>query len=167
MNGYFYELMVFVPGLSDISMQLQCNAFYYRVIHDSNNLLMEVDSKGNFRFDYNRFPQFSLIDVAKSFYEIMEIAKERTEGGYFYGEECNGELITIALRELINPDRDRWDNDDLYYMVYRNAQQLEEMNIKLLYFFPPDNYLSTLPRYNDEPDEYYDQLIEPWYKSPF
>ncbi len=48
------------PRLSDVSMQLKCNAFYYRVIHDSDNLLMEVDSKGNFRSDYTMFPQFSL-----------------------------------------------------------------------------------------------------------
>lgn len=52
-------------------------------------------------------------------------------------------------------------------MVYNNARWLEQMNIKLLYFLPPDNYLNTLPRYNDEPDEDYDLLSGHWYESPF
>ena len=55
------------PRLSDIAMQLKCNAFCYRVIHDSQNLLMEVDSLGNYRFDYTMFPQFSLINMSKEF----------------------------------------------------------------------------------------------------
>lgn len=133
------------PRLSDISMQLECNSFYYRVIDDSDNLLMEVDSKGNFRFDFTQFPQFSLIDIPKPFFEIMEIAKENPNSGYFWGNKCSGELITIALTELINPNQNRWDSDDLFYMVYKNIHGLEQMNIKLLYFLPPDNYLRTLP----------------------
>ena len=54
-----------------------------------------------------------------------------------------------------------------YIHEFNNAQWLEQMNIKLLYFLPPDNYLDTLPRYNDEPDEYYDLLSGHWYESPF
>ena len=127
---------------------------------------MEVDSQGNFRFDYTKFPQFSLIDVPKAFFEAMEIAKEKTDGGYFWGDKCSGELINIALAESTNSCQDFWNNDDLFYTVYRNAQYLKEMNIQLLYFLPPDNYLRTLPRYYDEPDESYDQLVEPWYESP-
>ena len=155
------------PRLSDIAIQLECNAFYYRVIHDSNNLLMEVDLLGNYRFDYTAFPQFSLINISKAFAEIMKIAKEKPHGGYLWEDKCSGELITIALAELINPNQNRWDNDDLYYMVYENFRRLEQMNIKLLYFLPPDNYLTTLPRYNDEPDEHYDLLKGQWYESPF
>ena len=155
------------PRLSDISIKLKCNAFYYRVIHDADNLLMEVNSKGDFKFNFNRFPQFSLIDVPESFFKTMEIAKEKPNGGYFYRDECSGELITIKLAELINSYQDRWDGDDLYYMVYQNAKRLKAMNIKLLYFLPPDDYLRTLPRYNDEPDDHYDLLQGHWYESPF
>ncbi|MEL6442412.1 MAG: hypothetical protein AAFQ80_24605 [Cyanobacteria bacterium J06621_8] len=155
------------PRLSEISMQLNCNAFYYRVIYDSNNLLMEVDAKGNFRFDYAIFPQFSLIDVPKLFFEVLEIAKETPYGGYLYGNRCAGELITIKLAELINSGQYFEHGEDLYYMVYKDIQRLVQMKIKLLYFLPPDNYLSTLPRYEDEPDESYDMLTGPWYESPF
>ncbi|MEM7758414.1 MAG: hypothetical protein AAF298_09860 [Cyanobacteria bacterium P01_A01_bin.40] len=152
------------PRLSDISMQLECNAFYYRVIYDSDNLLMEVDSKGNFRFDYTMFPQFSLIDIPKAFFEVLEIAKEKPYGGYLYGNRCAGELIAIKLAELINPSQ-YFEVEDLYYMVYKDIQRLRHMKIKILYFLPPDNYLSTLPRYDDEPDEYYDMLTGAWYES--
>lgn len=155
------------PRLSDISMELKCNAFYYQVIHDSGNLLMEIDPEGNFRFDYIMFPQFSLIDISNVFVEIMNIAQENSVGSYFSGNKCSGELITTALAKLINHSQDRWDNNDLYYTVYDNVQWLEQMNIKLLYFLPSDNYLSTLPRYNDEPDEYYDLLSGHWHESPF
>ena len=155
------------PRLSDIAMQLKCNAFYYRVIHDSQNLLMEVDSLGNYRFDYTMFPQFSLINMSKEFIDLMKIAREKPDGGYFSGDRCSGELITIALAELINQNQDRWDSDDLYYMVYKNFRRLKQMNIELLYFLPPDNYLSSLPRYNDEPDKHYDLLNGQWYESPF
>lgn len=101
------------PRLSNVAMQLKCNAFYYRVIHDSNNLLMEVDPEGNFRFDYIKFPQFSLIEVPESFFELMKIAKEKPNGGYLFKDKCSGELITIALAQLINLNQNCWDNDDL------------------------------------------------------
>ena len=115
---------------------------------------------------YTMFLQFSLIDVPKSFFEVLEIAKEKLYGGYLYGDRCAGELITIKLAELINSGQYFENGEDLYYMVYKDIQRLIHMKIKLLYFLPPDNYLSTLPRYDDS-DEYYDKLTCLWYESPF
>ncbi|MEO1693504.1 MAG: hypothetical protein AAFR63_18580, partial [Cyanobacteria bacterium J06631_6] len=73
------------------------------------------------------------------------------------------------LTELINCDQHFVHDDDLYYVIYRDIHKLSlnSVAIKLSYFIPPDNYLDTLPRYCDEPDDAYDLLTGPWYESPF
>lgn len=173
------------PRLSTLTMRLECDAFYYRVVDDFDGLLLETDAKGIFRFNSTESPQFSLIEVPESFQQAMQVnqnpeilrikALERLSDAEILREvegtmdtqqlaELGSELqrgdaerTDIALAKEIDPFQGRWYCFDLFYKAYTNYQQLEEMNVQLLYFQPPENYLRTLPRYDEETEEYWDE----------
>ena len=171
------------PRLSALAMQLKCDAFHYRVVNDLDGLLVEANSIGNFRFDSTNDPDFSLINVSESLREAMqvnqnpeivkkkaeynaELNRQKSEGKTNFQllanmsdalREGDAERIDIALGKVIAPYKHYWQNYDLLYQVYANFQQLEEMNVQLLYFYPPDNYLQTLPRYDEQSEEDWDE----------
>ena len=61
------------PRLSTLTLQLECDAFYYRVVDDFDSFLLETDAKGNFRFDATETPQFSLIQVPETLQQAMQV----------------------------------------------------------------------------------------------
>jgi hypothetical protein len=58
-------------------------------------------------------------------------------------QKGDAKLVDIALAKSIDPFEKFCQNYDLFDRVYNNVQQLEEMNVKLLYLQPPNNYLRT------------------------
>ncbi len=163
------------PRLSALAMQLKCDAFHYRVFQDMESLLVEADCNGKFRFDATNEPNFSLIKVSepvrkamlvKQYPEIIrreavfkaEYSKQKKRG-IFDREllanmsaglgEGDAEQIDIALANTIDPFQYYWRTYDLFNQIYRNYPKLDEMNVKFLYFQPPNNYLKTLPSYRD------------------
>ena len=169
------------PRLSKLAMQLKCDAFHYRVIRDEESLLLEANSRGDFQFNSTNNPQFSLIEVSESLHRAMqvnqdpEIVRKKAEYHAEWNRQkadgkMNVQLLASLLDELKEGDAERidtalakildyyqyyWQNYDLFNQAYANFQQLEKMNVQLLYFQPPDNYLRTLPNYYKEPEEYW------------
>jgi len=166
------------PRLSALAIQLKCDAFHYRVFQDTESLLVEANSNGKFRFDSTNKPSFSLIEVServrkamlvKQYPEIIrkevvfktEYDKQKSRGEFdrellvsmSEGLEDEAEQIDIALANTIDPFQYYWQTYDLYRQVYCNFQQLDNMNVKFLYFQPPNNYIRTLPSYHDQTEE--------------
>lgn len=170
------------PRLSNLAKQLNCTAFFYRVINDLDSVLLETNENGKFRFDLNKFPSFNLIKVPsfiQSAIEVnMEVVKKYQETKIkleqnrkakkfkidlqrkllnslaFDFEESNAENIDRALARAIDISQSFWECYDFYNRVYENFQELKQMDVELLYFLPPDNYLMTLPNYHIEEDEF-------------
>ncbi|WP_013323668.1 hypothetical protein [Gloeothece verrucosa] len=138
------------PRLSTLAMQLGCEAFFYRVMHDEDGVLLEVDRTGNFRFDTSFEPQFSLIEVPGSFQVAIRVNQQPE---IYEFAEGDAERIDIALAKTIDLYQGRWYCYDLFKEVYSNWKELEQTNIKLLGFQLPNNYLKTLPKYTPEYNE--------------
>jgi hypothetical protein len=84
------------PRLSELAMQLKCDAFHYRVVYDSNGILMEANSPGRicvsgwkhpeaddrYRFYREKFnepgscPEFSLLEVSESIQAAMLVNED-------------------------------------------------------------------------------------------
>lgn len=163
------------PRLSALAMKLKCDAFHFRVINGMEGLLLETDSNGKFRFDCTKDPSFSLIEISERLQKAMLVKQNpeiiRRESVFlaeFNKQKAKGKIdlellanmseglgessleqIDTALAITIDPFQNYWHSYDLFDQIYNNYNQLEEMNVKFLYFYPPDNYLQTLPIYRD------------------
>lgn len=180
------------PRLSALAMQLKCDAFHYRVTNDIESLLLEADSRGEFKIQHHGEKiNFSLIKVSKSFHKAMNINQslevkriraiyeniiiknelERMKTGeigrlqvpnYIWHEleisDC--ERIDKSLMRALDPFEYYWQTYDLFEEVYCDFQKLNEMNIKLMYFHPPKNYLKSLPIYREQIEDY-------WHEAQF
>jgi hypothetical protein len=163
------------PRLSLLAKKLKCDAFFYRVVDDLDGVLLETNKDGEFRFDLNRYPLFNLIEVPNFIREAVKVNSDIVEKYQetllqfelnqksknfdpnlhrqllnslaFDFEESSAESIDRALAEAIDISQNFWECYDFSNRVYKNFQELEQMDVKLLYFLPSDNYLMTLPSY--------------------
>jgi hypothetical protein len=172
---------LFAPGsdrsrLSALAIKLKCDAFYYQVVRDFDLFLLEADSKGNTRIDRSDYPQFSLINVPEAFHQIIqtnnsqELIELREQYANLFQEipvnlelaktfskeakMGEAEYIDVALSKLLDTSGRYWQNNDFFYKIYAHFQQLEQMNVKLLHFNLPRNYLKTLPVYQISDDDF-------------
>ena len=172
-----------MPRLSLLVQKLQCDAFFYRVVGDIDGLLVETNKKGICRFDPSRYPFFKLLSVSP-FIQIIQKAmgfdqeiadqyQERRSRLDLLQKSGDGKLFMKALSSFFSDFKDNnaadidrvlakeldisqnfWGCYDFYSRAYGDREQLASMDVKLLYFLPPDNYLNTLPAYDIEEDEF-------------
>ncbi|MEM8829653.1 MAG: hypothetical protein AAGE96_09890 [Cyanobacteria bacterium P01_G01_bin.19] len=153
------------PRLSALAMQLECDAFHYRVTDNDESLFLETDATGKFRIEHTDQlkykPDFSLIRVSNSLHRAMQINRYSISVDELDGIEASEyERIDHFLMKALDPFEYYWQTYDLFEEVYCDFEKLNEMNVKLMYFHPPKYYLESLPIYREQIEDY-------WHEAQF
>lgn len=163
--------------LWNLAKKLKSDAFFYRVVDDIDGFLLEI-SRGRIYYDFSSEPQFSLIKVPELFHQAIQVNPEfarrvnelrknlyQEDGEMDFSiltkivieeREGDAERSNIALGKLIDPSQYFWGCYDFLSRVYLDFEHLSCMDIKLLYFQLPDNYLEYIRLFAKNQQEYFD-----------
>jgi hypothetical protein len=162
--------------LWNLATTLKRNAFFYSVTNDIISLLVEVNSQGRINYDLTDRPEFSLINVPESFAKAIRVNPEFVKREdelfkQFYTrkdkedlsllsliveefQEGDAERSDIALGKVIDPSESFWGCYDFFSRVYLEFNELNKMNVKLLYFQLPNNHLDLIHIFYQDREHY-------------